>query len=91
MSVSWLKVSCVALGSAIALSAISAVAAPTTHTSPAQVRLAAISPVIVPPPPPGSQSFLNSPVIVPPPPPGTQSFLNSPVIVPPMPPGKQNG
>ena len=33
MSSSWLKVSCVALGSAIALSALTAAAAPTTHFS----------------------------------------------------------
>ena len=54
MSSSWLKVSCVALGSALALSAIPAVAAPSTHlSSPIVVqpvlRLTDSSPIVVQP------------------------------------------
>ena len=54
MSSSRLKISCVALGSALALSAISAVAAPSTHLS---------SPIVVQPP----LRMSSSPIVVQPP------------------------
>lgn len=68
---SWLKVSCVVLGSALALSAVDAVAAPATHSSPAQNGLAASSPIIVMP-----DRVTSSPIIVMP-----DRLAKSPIIV----------
>ena len=69
MSSSWLKVSCVALGSALALSAISAVAAPSTHYgSPVIVqpplRMTASTPIVVQPP---LRMTASTPIVVQPP------------------------
>ena len=79
MSSSWLKVSCVALGFALAVSAISAAAAPTTHSSLSQSGFAANSPILVTPPP--TYKMASSPILVTPPP----TYKNSPILVTPPP------
>ena len=78
MSLSW-KVSCVALGSALAMSAVSAVAAPSTHSSLTQNGFKANSPIIVTPAP----VYKSSPIIVTPRP--VYKMASSPIIVTPAP------